>query len=352
MKKTLKIILAVILIPVLAFVAFLLYITLADYKPADMKPLKTIQRSSLQIEPDESLKFISWNIGYAGLGREMDFFYDGGQKVRASNELADKYLEHILSFLKNQQSIDFLLLQEVDFDAKRSYRTNQSNLIADALPAYNFSTAINYKVSYVPVPLSEPMGRVKSGIMQLGKYMPSAENRHAYPQILPWPDRLFLLDRCFTESRFGLPNGKELVVINTHNSAFVDQQELMEKELAVIRSFMLREYQKGNYVVAGGDWNMNPPDFKPTENYNGHIYAASAVAITSDYLPADWIIAFDPARPSNRHLDQAFVKGITPTTTIDFFIVSPNVQLLKFETIDLNFVDSDHNPVSIEVMLK
>jgi endonuclease/exonuclease/phosphatase family metal-dependent hydrolase len=163
---------------------------------------------------------------------------------------------------------------------------------------------------------------------------------------------LFLLDRCFTESRFGLPNGKELVVINTHNSAFVDQQELMEKELAVIRAFMLREYQKGNYVVAGGDWNMNPPEFKPTENYNGHIYAASAVAITSDYLPADWIIAFDPARPSNRHLDQAFVKGITPTTTIDFFIVSPNVQLLKFETIDLNFVDSDHNPVSIEVMLK
>jgi hypothetical protein len=89
MKKTLKIILAVILIPVLAFVAFLLYITLADYKPADMKPLKTIQRSSLQIEPDESLKFISWNIGYAGLGREMDFFYDGGQQVRASKILED-----------------------------------------------------------------------------------------------------------------------------------------------------------------------------------------------------------------------------------------------------------------------
>jgi endonuclease/exonuclease/phosphatase family metal-dependent hydrolase len=243
-------------------------------------------------------------------------------------------------------------LQEVDFDAKRSYRFNQSNLIADALPMHNFATAINYKVSYVPVPLSEPMGRVKSGMMQLSKYVPSVENRHAYPQILPWPDRLFLLDRCFTESRFNLSNGKELIVINTHNSAFVDQQELMEKELAVIKAFMLMEYQKGNYVVAGGDWNMNPPNYKPAENYNGHIYAASAVAITSEYLPADWIIAFDPAHPSNRHLDQAFVKGVTPTTTIDYFIVSPNVQLLKLEAIDLDFADSDHNPIFIELMLK
>lgn len=282
----------------------------------------------------------------------MDFFYDGGQQVRASKDLTNKYLDNILSFLKNQEAIDFILLQEVDFDAKRSYGLNQLNLIADAMAAHNFSTVINYKVSYVPVPLSEPMGRVKAGMMQLSKYLPSVENRHAYPQILPWPDRLFLLDRCFTESRFNLPNGKELIVINTHNSAFVDQQELMEKELAVIRSFMLMEYQKGNYVVAGGDWNMNPPSFKPAENYNGHIYAASAVAISGDYLPADWIIAFDPAIPSNRHLNQAFVKGVTPTTTIDFFIVSPNIQVLKLEAIDLDFANSDHNPVFIELMLK
>jgi endonuclease/exonuclease/phosphatase family metal-dependent hydrolase len=352
MKKLLKLLLGIVLIPVLAFAAFLLYITLADYKPADMKPLQSIQRNSQPINPDEPLKFISWNMGYAGLGSEMDFFYDGGQQVRASKELTNIYLEQILSFLKRQETIDFILLQEVDFDAKRSYRVNQSNLIADALPAHNFSTAINYKVSYVPVPLSEPMGGVEAGMMQLSKYVPSVENRHAYPQILPWPDRLFLLDRCFTESRFNLPNGKELVVLNTHNSAFVDQQELMDKELAVIKAFMLLEYQKGNYVVAGGDWNMNPPDFKPAENYNGHIYAASAVAITNDYLPGDWIIAFDPTTPTNRHLHQAFEKGVTPTTTIDFFIVSPNVQVLKLEAIDLDFANSDHNPVFIELMLK
>ncbi len=74
MKKILKIILGIILIPALAFVAFLLYITLADYKPANMKKLQSIQRNSQQVNPDEPLKFLSWNMGYAGLGSEMDFF--------------------------------------------------------------------------------------------------------------------------------------------------------------------------------------------------------------------------------------------------------------------------------------
>ena len=26
---------------------------------------------------------------------------------------------------------------------------------------------------------------------------------------------------------------------------------------------MLEEYEKGNYIVVGGDWNQCPPDFKP-----------------------------------------------------------------------------------------
>jgi uncharacterized protein YxeA len=105
MKKILKIILGIVLIPVLAFVAFLLYITLADYKPANMKQLQSIQRNSLELNPHEPLKFISWNIGYAGLGSEMDFFYDGGQQVRANKDLTNKYLDNILSFLKIKKSL-------------------------------------------------------------------------------------------------------------------------------------------------------------------------------------------------------------------------------------------------------
>jgi len=33
---------------------------------------------------------------------------------------------------------------------------------------------------------------------------------------------------------------------------------------------MLDEFGKGNYVIAGGDWNQNPPGYKPSGNYNKH----------------------------------------------------------------------------------
>jgi hypothetical protein len=37
---------------------------------------------------------------------------------------------------------------------------------------------------------------------------------------------------------------------------------------------------------------------------------------------------------------------------IDGFILSPNVTLLSVETLNLEFVNSDHNPVVMQVMLR
>jgi len=45
------------------------------------------------------------------------------------------------------------------------------------------------------------------------------------------------------------------------------------------------------------------------------------------------------------------VKGVNGTTTIDYFIVSPNIKVLQTKTIDLNFENSDHNPVFIKLCL-
>ncbi len=351
MKTILKLFAGILLLTLILFGVFLSYVSMTSYKPEVMKTLTTANRNSNTIITGDTLRFMSWNIGYGGLGSEMDFFYDGGSKVRADQSLSNKYLDGIIHFISQQKQIDFWLLQEVDFDARRSYRINQSSLIANALSGYNFSTAINYKVAYVPVPVNEPMGRVKAGMMMLSAFAPEVEYRHAYPQISSWPERLFLLNRCFTESRFKLENGKYLVVFNTHNSAFVADQDLMNRELEVIRKRMIDEYASGNYVVAGGDWNMNPPKFKANEDYGGHFLVFSPVAIPEGLLPQDWHVAYDSAMPTNRHLDEAYQKGKTGTTTIDFFIVSPNIRLLSKAVIDLEFKCSDHNPVLIEITL-
>jgi len=76
-----------------------------------------------------------------------------------------------------------------------------------------------------------------------------------------------MLDRCFLVNRYPLKNGKELLIVNTHNSAY-DNGTLKKQEMAFLKQWLLDENNKGNYIVVGGDWNQCPPRFKPDYNDN------------------------------------------------------------------------------------
>lgn len=352
MKKILKIILWIIFIPILLFVVFLSYISIVDYLPereTDLLPAQ--QKGQADIVAADTLKMISWNIGYAGLGKESDFFYDGGTSSRPGREMMEKYMKGIQSFIQNGDSIDFWLIQEIDKKSKRTYKTNQLEAIHQVLPEHKDIFALNYKVPYIPVPLSDPMGNVEAGLMTSSRFMPSRATRVSYPLIASWPDKLFLLDRCFIMTRHPLPNGKDLVVMNTHNTAFIYDADLRSQELKLLREYMLEEYKKGNYVIAGGDWNMNPPGYFPGYTYNGHHFVESQVKMETDFFPQGWQWAYDNSAPTNRKIYQAYVKGENGTTCLDYFLVSPNVELIRSQTIDLDFINSDHNPVFIKVVL-
>ena len=60
-----------------------------------------------------------------------------------------------------------------------------------------------------------------------------------------------------------MANGKELVMINTHNEAF-DAGEIRTAQMSFLKDFVQSEYNKGNYVIAAGDWNQSPPGFTPS----------------------------------------------------------------------------------------
>lgn len=349
MKQILKIIVGISVFLILFLGLFLLWISITDYKADEIESIEVDRNTVAKINTD-SLTFFIWNIGYAGLNTEMDFFYDGGKQTRTDEATTRNNLKHIADFIA-QHKVDFWLLQEVDFKAKRTYNLRQDEYFSEALPQYAHVQALNYKVPFVPVPVFDPMGQVRSGILSFSLYQIETAHRYAFPQIAGWPERLFLLDRCFMEIRHHLASGKELVVLNTHNSAFISNQELMEKELDVIRKKMKEEYEAGNYVVAGGDWNMNPPNFTPSTDFGGHNYIPADVVIPQNYLPKEWSYAFDYSRPSNRHMDESYHKGSTGTTTIDFFIVSPNIEVVEVKVTDLEFTHSDHNPVMLKIVL-
>jgi endonuclease/exonuclease/phosphatase family metal-dependent hydrolase len=194
------------------------------------------------------------------------------------------------------------------------------------------------------------MGKVVGGIAVYSKPLPSESYRYALPGHYPWPKGLFLLDRCFILSRFPLQKGKELVIINTHNEAF-DEGGMRDLQMRLLRKTMIEEYEKGNFVVAGGDWNLNPAGYQERGFASGDTARIVKPVIDPRFFPLGWNWVFDPEVPTNRDVSKVYSRGISPTTIIDYFITSPNIMVLEIYTPDLEFKWSDHQPVGIKFRL-
>jgi len=188
------------------------------------------------------------------------------------------------------------------------------------------------------------------GLGTFSKYQPDIVTRMQLPGSYSWPTRVFQLDRCVAYHEFPLENGKKLVVMNVHNSAFDKGGELKKQQMAFIKQLAQDAYQQGNYVVLGGDWNQNPPGFRPATYQPGYT-TKLAIPIDADAFPEDWVWVYAPDFPTNRSVKDPYVKGETPVTTIDFFLLSPNLRALKTKVINLDFEYSDHQPVWMEVKL-
>jgi len=275
----------------------------------------------------------------------MDFFYDGGTKTRDTEERTLENLHQIVDFISSQSNIDFMLLQEVDVEAKRSYYINERDSIEKYLPDYLSLYADNYLVKYVPVPISDPMGYVQAGLQFLSNYIPMESVRYSFPGNYSWPTSLFMLDRCFISNRYNLKNGKELIIINTHNSAF-DDGALKKQQLEYLKQFLEIEYTKGNYFVVGGDWNQNPPGLdisKFGKHSNSENFQLSM--LDKEIFPSDWQWIYDPNIATNRSNVKPYTKGETSITVLDFFLLSPNLKANFVTSIDLEFKNSDHQPI-------
>jgi endonuclease/exonuclease/phosphatase family metal-dependent hydrolase len=359
-KRLLRIVAAILLTPALYVLICLIYGTLTDYQPPSNETLALEGNGNpTPIQPDSTLTFLNWNVGYGGLGSQSNFFYDddyfftsGGKMVRSPKNLVEGYLQGQKTVLANHPS-DFYLLQEVDVNSKRSYHINEHELYAQQLPQYARTFALNYNNKRVPLPLCEPwnvLGKTYSGLSTFSRYRATRAARHQFPGKFGWPTRLFQLDRCFAEHRYPVSNGKELVVVNTHNSAY-DDGSLKKAEMAHFKSFVQDEYAKGNYVVVGGDWNQCPPNFAFNQFMSPTDSSYLQIQIPDNYLPADWKWVYDSTIPTNRKLADVYAKGNTFVTLIDFYLVSPNVEVLKCQADNTEFRYSDHQPVLLSVRL-
>lgn len=363
-KKIIKITCIVLGAILAAAIIFVGVLTVTEYKPDDSESLEVASGSTFgknttgsdMLSPSvgDSISIVTWNLGYGSLGANADFFMDGGNSVYTSTtEQVTDNLEAITSEL-NSLSADILLLQEVDEKSSRSHKINEADILREKLPSYASSYAYNYKTLMVPYPLP-PIGKVTSGIMTLSSFEVSEAERIQLPCPFSYPIRLCNLKRCLIVSRIPIDGSEhELIIVNLHLEAY-DSGEGKAAQTRMLADLLQKEAAAGNYVIAGGDFNQtfSNVDLSAYPQQSSNLWAPGSIDVSAFGDSLSCIT--DPSAPTCRSLDKPY-NGSDHSSfqyyVIDGFIVSDNLQINSIKTINLDFKNSDHNPICLEVELR
>lgn len=352
LKKILKVLGVLIAAIVILAGGLIAWLSATEYAPEAVESAETIGNAAEKpLAAESTIKFLTFNTGYAGLGEEADFFMDGGKNTRTGDEsTVAKNMTGIKEIIADSGA-DICLLQEVDADSKRSFGIDQREYYLSGIEK-NAAFALNYSCAYVPFPLPT-IGKVNSGLMTVTDFGVESAERIALPCPFSWPIRTANLKRCLLVSYCPIEGSdSRLVVVNLHLEAY-DDGEGKAAQTKMLRDFLQAEYEKGNYVIAGGDFNQTFPGTLDKYPINDPSLWVPGV-LEPEILPDGWSFVYDDSVPSCRLNNQPYDPE-SPSTQhylIDGFIVSPNVELLSVNTLDEGFRFSDHNPVEMEIRLK
>ncbi|MCR5670647.1 MAG: endonuclease [Butyrivibrio sp.] len=360
MKQLKYLLISLILIAALLVLTVLGYLTVDEYQPED-EEYAEVEGSSFKIPVrGTSMRLLSWNIGYGGLGDNADFFMDGGHMVyTADKERVYANLDGIISEIEKIKP-SAVMLQEVDRNSARTYFTDDMEYLTDnsdseVLHGESVYSS-NYRVSFVPLPVP-PIGRVEAGIATFCEFDIDKAERISLPCSFSWPYRTINLKRCIQISRTSVADSdKELVLINLHLEAY-DEGEGKIAQTKILKDIIQKEVDKGNYVIAGGDFNQC---FSGTDTsaFPALDVPWQAGRIDESEFGPDVTFYADESTASCRSLDRPLDTAPDKSPNgfqyyiIDGFIVSSNIEVMGMYTDDLGFVSADHNPVILDFTLK
>lgn len=363
MKKILKIILAFIVLVIFITFTYVLYVSLQYYRIKDNTKLNVENNTTNNFEFDKEYKVLTYNIGFGAYDHDFSFFLDEAY-TRDNKFIVGKYAKAIskknvinntnkvIDILKENKS-DVYLIQEIDKRANRSYFINQVNEINNNFKDYSSVYTSNFHSAYLAYPIHDMIGKSESGLLTLSKYNFYSNIRRSYPVTKEFFKKFFDLDRAFSVHRSKLKNNKDLVIVNSHMSAYDKGGNIRRKQLEILKVFMKEEKNKGNYVIIGGDFN--------------HDYANTKTLYMGDKKVPDWVFdlsdkdlidGYNFVIPSNKNLfgtcrgaESPYDKEKTYQVVIDGFIVSDNIEATS-TIIDTEYIASDHQPVMLKFKLK
>lgn len=375
-KKILIVIGIIIAVLVIAVGGYVGYVYLQYYRIKDNVEINIDSQLSQTevndvIDSDGTYSIMTYNLGFGAYSPDFDFFMDEGTlkdetKIKGSRGTAidKKHVEDSINGalqLSKDLNTTFNFFQEVDTNSTRSYHINQYQMAKQYLNEKQSSFAVNFHSAYLFYPFNDPHGKVNSGIATFSKYKIESSTRYSFDVSKDF-SKFFDLDRCFSVSYVNMNNGKKLALINLHMSAYDKGGVIRAKQMKQLEAFLSNLKEENCYVIAGGDFNHDLITYNPDYSYTEDSlpFADSTIEIRPDWvsfffnkdgtseMPSDYkIVAADNA-PTCRSADMAWQKGKNFVTTIDGFIVSDNIEVIKVENINNDFAYSDHQPVLMQ----
>lgn len=357
MKKVLKVILCVVLALVLLAAGYLAYVFIAYHRLPDTMDLTVHHSQTGEVQTDTPYTLMSWNIGFGAYESDYGFFMDGGTQSWAwSKERLSTNMQRIADTLKAQDA-DFYFVQEVDTDSTRSYHLDEAAVLDESVfGSYGWSWAQNYDSPFLFYPFTQPHGKSVAGIVTASAFAVNGATRYGLP-IETGFTKFLDLDRCYSVTRIPVEGGRELVLVNFHLSAYTSDGTIANEQLDIVLGQMAQEYQKGNYVIAGGDFNKDILGDssvyfgKGDKEYTWAQPIPEAVLAKYPDLQLQAPLDADNPVPTCRNADGPYHQG-QYVLTIDGFITSPNVEVVSNRVVDTQFACSDHNPVVMEFVLQ
>ena len=366
----------IILVPILLVGSYAAYV-IASYKRIGNTPLNVENNTSNIVSKNKELKVTSYNIGFGAYSPNYTFFLDKGYSPdgtktagkRGKGISYDNVMKNTLGSIEESKKLnsDYYLFQEVDTKSDRAYHINQKEMFLNSFKDYGSTYAINFDTAYLMYPLYDHHGKSKAGLQTFSKYGINEANRVEYT-IADGFSKFFDLDRCFSTHRIKVEDNKDLILINSHMSAYDEKGIIRNKQINELNEFMTNEYNKGNYVICGGDFNH---DLLTNNHLFSYDLDNKPYANMYKQLRPEWIsYMFDENKksriasefkviatdnePSCRGCDIPWTRGYTFASTVDGFIVSNNVKVNKIETTkvgDNGFEYSDHQPTTLSFEL-
>ena len=385
-RKILKIIGSVLAVILLALAGYIIYLYASYHRIEDNLQLQvettrgtaneTTNETNNETTEANTLttgkkySALTYNIGFGAYTPDFSFFMDGGKSSWAKSK--ESVLETIQGAgeLAASKDPDFAMIEEVDLNSTRSYHVNEYNILKDCFPDYYYVFAQNYDSAFLFYPFTQPHGSSKSGIGLFSRYPVTSALRRSFPVSTSFT-KFFDLDRCYSISRVSVDNGKELVIFALHMSAYGNSDAIRECQIAMLAADMQKEYEAGNYVLCGGDFNHdlkasadeeNPETGKEDQSNSNsdREYESWAYPFPREELPEHFSFCLDQLSKeersnlwnSARNADMEYIPGETYTVTLDGFIISDNIECLSYENINTGYSYSDHDPVYVEFKLK